>query len=257
MCEHKALLAQFGVAWPCRHYYDGDAGGDGSVEAFRKFIFRETYPISLIAAAGVNWDPFPNRGLFVFELKDEKPGAPDYQGRVIAKPIKMPLMGEDEEWLGREIGYCSFSEFTIYVTTHGAMDATVDRPQEFDDKQGEAYEVIDRSFNGEPAWFVRALPPTDSKRALDGNIDVARLVVFQMEPTDSVHIVAKGPLPGFTPHIPPEVEKNAAAAKKLAVTFGRIAQNKVIDPYTRSPQPSESGGQKVTLGDLTFRLKKN
>lgn len=254
VCEHKALLAQFGVAWPCSYYYDGGSGGDEDIEAFRDYLFRESRTIRLITAAGANRVAFANTRLFVFELRSADDVEPHYEGRIIAKPLRLTLMGSEGEWLGREIGHCSFAEFTVFVSVRPTMRVAIVRPPEFDSEHN-TYEVIDQSTNHEPSWYVRALPTSEGEPTLDGNIDLVRLSVFRMDKTDEVRIVAKGPIPRFTPRIPPEVASNPVAARRLAAKFGKIAQNKVIDGYLNSIHPTEDGGQTVTIGDLSFRLK--
>jgi hypothetical protein len=254
LAVHRDLLGLFKIQWPCPYYFDPEPGSKRDLKAawFRRYLFPNESPLRL-AAIPPNHPAFRDRDLFVFEIQDQSEDHL-YTGRVVAKPARKRLIGEDGEWAGQLLGHFCFAEFSFEFTSIEPVKFETYRPEEWDEDG--RIDVTDRSTNMDQIWLCRARQiDLDRHAFLDGNFDVALLVVSEMEVGHKVNVKVTAPLPGLELSIPRRV---ATASKlneqELETKLRKVAINKVVETYSKPGEASREEGN-IVIGELSFRRR--
>lgn len=236
---HKDILKVFDISWPCPTYYDEESQGrDSGVEEFRKIVSPTSEKIRILSQSESerrNASPFANPRLFVFDLLENDSVEMDvldasWNGILIAKPMKMPLLGDGDPFGESHLGFVTANHIRLELIPNGD-GILIDVPKlskQYNQKGGGQAHVRDVGTKALPAW---ELSDAGVKFPLNENVAINYPTTFSIRTMDwsstfSIRATMQSPLMRI--HIDEEyLENDGSVDPDIRKMIQRVAERKV------------------------------
>jgi hypothetical protein len=255
VATHRAMLAKFGIAWPCPEYYedtDDALRRDKHAINFERLLFPHRHVVRLAPIVSNKGD-FIDPDLFVFKLDNRSIGR-EYQGVIVAKPASRILEGEEGRWTGQKLGSYGLTSFTVTLNVEDGMELRTLKSGEDEAGGAPMVSIRDMSTNLQHRWKVERHSGAQSQ-PLNENIELTRIMISEMPASTKLTISAYGPGPQLFLTLPHSVlKKSNLDERALERKIKQVLLNKM---KLRFGDQSPASDENIALGEIYFRSVSN